>query len=137
MRIRPADEADTNWIGFDPTFRIILFEGPIGSGFPDNIPSGYNTEVIDVDDADVTDVLQLATELAGSSMEFAIALILEGPDYPEGRGKVWISGTDLNYDPEQFTAAEQNRRRISANRVRSTDEVASALRERILAGEFD
>ncbi|MFF2052718.1 hypothetical protein ACFVU2_14040 [Leifsonia sp. NPDC058194] len=146
MKIEDNDWRTTDWHD-EGHFRIILFDGPAGAGLPewavflptadvlsafaalreeDLVPSGYNTEIVDVLDADFVDVHELASRLAGQSKYFAITLVV--PESAGGPGEIWLTGTDLNRaGPDNATQARQ--REIMLSRPRRADEEAERALE--------
>lgn len=146
MRFEDVDERDTDWHE-EARFRITLFDGPNGFALPDwavylptvdalssfgvlreedLVPSGYNTEAIDVLETDFVDVYELATKLAGQSKYFAIAGVL--PESAEGKGEIWLTGTDLNRSSPD-SPSEARQREIMFSRPRRSDTEAAAALE--------
>lgn len=128
MRFFDGSERDINWVDDYPVFRIVLFAGPTGVDMTTMEPAGYDTEVLDVYDADFTEVFSLATELAGGSKFFSIALLTEND--LQGRGLVWLTGTNLNYS--SYDEIEGHKRDIALSRPRSTDEAAEIALQEVL-----
>jgi hypothetical protein len=113
MKILDSSEQDSKWERHDARYRLFFFTDLVGDApFPPN----YLTEVCDVIEADLVDVLTFAKEQAAGSKEFALALVLDD-EAEGGRGLIWLSGMDLNApsseDPASVRIRSIMRERLS------------------------
>ena len=106
-----VDERDSGWEDPRPRFRVYLH----GSGA--DTTSGW-TATHDITGADVVQVIDWAQRQAGSSRTYAVALVVDDEAREQarpgdGRGLVWLIGTDGNdHDPEDPCLVETQQRML-------------------------
>jgi hypothetical protein len=86
MSVVPVDERDCSWERHLPRLRVYFQRSIHGS-------TGGSTSTYDVTGADVLQVIDWAQRRAGADATYSIALVV---DAEEGRGLVWLVGTDGN-----------------------------------------
>jgi hypothetical protein len=111
MEIEPVDERDSGWEDDSPRFRVYFF----GGGHPHYPPGGYGVATYDVTDADVLETVAWATERAGTTKLFSVALVSD--DQRGVRGLTWLVGVDMNGRSE----FEKHRDAMLAREARSPD----------------
>jgi hypothetical protein len=112
MRGELVPDGDVAWERDDPRFRVFVY-----AGVDDSV------RAVDLLDADSHDALESAKPLSNGDRDlWALALVVD--DTVDGRGLVWLSGTDYRREP--MTAAQRRGRREMQDRF---------LRERSRRGE--
>lgn len=87
MRAVNVDERDSTWEGYDPRYRLYVFEGP-----------GNAVTTLDIMDATIEEALELATDTSNND-EHLWSLALVHDDPRDARGLIWLSGMDYNDIP--------------------------------------
>ena len=103
--VTEVDERDSTWEDSRPRFRVYVHDGD---------GPGGSTATYDVAGADVLQVVDWAQRRAGSSLTYAVALVVDRPA-PVGieRGLVWLVGMDGNSEPLEGHEADILRRMVA------------------------
>jgi hypothetical protein len=96
MRISDADESDICWEDWSPHYRVFLTQVDLES--PKKEPRAVSQSMFDIEDADLSEVVQFAEERTKGRDLFAIALVINSDaELPGERGLLWLTGLDV-YD---------------------------------------